>query len=59
MKVGFSVNQNYDSGGAWDECILLHCDDNTILRFDNIKELQKFGEKILNMIPEIEEVDGK
>jgi len=40
MDVGFSVNLHDKSGDAWSKCLLLHFDENLILKLNGIKDLK-------------------
>ena len=41
-KLTFSVNQCNHKGDVFDECILIHINDDCILRFNDITEYDKF-----------------
>lgn len=56
MTASFSINLYDNEGDAFEECILLYCNENTILKFKNISELNDFANSIKNdLIPEIKE----
>jgi hypothetical protein len=42
MDVSFSINQHDSDGDVYDQCVLLHCGDSTILRFENVEKLEQF-----------------
>jgi hypothetical protein len=55
MEYGFSINL-YDMDGDCNEtCILAHIGDNTILKFKDADELEKFANQILGSLKEIKE----
>ena len=51
--LGFSTNLYDNDGDKYDECVLLHIDDDTILRFETIEQLEKFADDIKDMLEEI------
>lgn len=55
MKLGFSVNQCDSDGDNWDKCIILHINENIMLRFSNTDEWVVFAENMLKMVAEINE----
>lgn len=56
MQVDFSVDMHDRYGDQTEKCILLHISASTILRFENLNELETFAKKILDrVVPEIRE----
>lgn len=55
MKYGFSINLYDKDGDIYDDGILVHVGDNTILKFKDTVELEDFAKAILKSLPEIEE----
>jgi hypothetical protein len=49
MNISYTLDQVDKDIGTWDRCILIHIDDNLILRFSNYDELVK-GVEQLNYI---------
>ena len=41
MKIGFSVNLHDSDGDVFDKCIVLYLGDMTMIRIENIKELEQ------------------
>jgi hypothetical protein len=39
MNILYTINQNDPIAGVWDKCVLLHVDDNLIIRLRNYDEL--------------------
>jgi hypothetical protein len=54
-KLTFSTETAEYCGRICKKEIYLHIDHTTILPFDNIDDLKKFAQDILNMLPEIKE----
>ena len=57
-EIGFSINQHDYEGDVVDDCILLHIDNNTIIRFDSSDSLERFSDDIKNMLKEIRETES-
>lgn len=55
MKVAFGINEHDSDGDVYDTCIKLYCNDTTIIKFEDLDELMRFGSKILEMRKEIQE----
>jgi len=55
MNYGFSTNLYDKEGDSYDDCILVHVGDSTIIKFKNAVELEDFAKAILKSLPEIEE----
>lgn len=53
--ISFSVNTYDHDGDLIDNCILLHLSNNTILRVENIDELENMIEQLYNIKVEIEQ----
>lgn len=53
MEITFSQNFYDRDGDVWDECILIHCGDNTVLRFGDMNDLSKFIEGVKKCRDEI------
>jgi hypothetical protein len=49
MNISYTLNQIDKDIGTWDHCILLHVDDNLILRMNNYDEL----EEVINQLSAI------
>jgi len=56
MDVGFSVNLRDEDGDIFDECVLLHVGENTLLKFTDIKELRNFASSINDCVGEIKDM---
>ena len=57
MKVTFSINLNDSDGDSFDDCILIHLDDRTIIKLDDIEELGELInslERVKNEIPDFQ-----
>lgn len=55
MKARFSIDFYDHEGDVWDECILLHCNENVILKFNTYKEFSGFIVSLLNIKKELKE----
>ena len=55
MNYGFSLNLRDDDGDVYEECLLVHVGDKTIIKFKDDKELEEFAKRILGSLPEIKE----
>lgn len=55
MRFSFSINQYDRDGDLFDKCVLGHFDSNTILRFENLKEMEILIEKMQSAVAEIKE----
>jgi hypothetical protein len=55
MKYSFSVNLYDKDGDEFDKCILVHVGDNTMIKFKDINELEKFADDILSSLGEIKD----
>lgn len=53
--ISFSVNTYDHDGDLIDNCILLHLSNNTILRVENLDELENMIEQLYNIKVEIEQ----
>ena len=53
MDLRFGVNLYDKDGDVYKHAILLFIDENVILKFDSLFELEGFRDKITNMLPEI------
>jgi len=56
MDVGFSINLRDEDGDIYNECILLHVRENTILKFTDVKELKGFALFINGCVGEIRDM---
>ena len=55
MSVTFSINRYDESGHCREKCILIHSkNDDFILRFENIEELQEFKHGLEVCVEEIQ-----
>jgi peptide methionine sulfoxide reductase MsrA len=52
-KVTFSLNLYDDEGDQYSEGIFIHIDDNIILRFENIEDVEDFTKQLTKIISEI------
>ncbi len=55
MQYSWSVNYYDSDGDLVEKCILVHVEENTILKFPDIEHLENFAKTILHSIPEIKE----
>ena len=55
MKYAFSVNLYDRDGDEFDNCVLAHIGEDTIIKFKDVEELEKFAHIILNSMKEIKE----
>ena len=55
MKYGWSLNLHDRDGDVYDECLLVHVGEDTILKFTSVEELDAFADKIKGSIREIKE----
>lgn len=55
MQIGYSINQRDEDGDPFDTCVLIHIDNNIILRFKNYDKLSEFVDKLSNMKDEVRE----
>jgi|688.fasta_scaffold520739_2 hypothetical protein len=55
VNVGFSVNMCDKYGDKFDDCLLLHINDNIILRLSNLQELDRLINQLKNIRDEIDE----
>ena len=55
MEYGFSINLYDMDGCSYDDCILVHVGDTTILKFKDTRELEEFANQILGSLKEIKE----
>jgi hypothetical protein len=55
MRFSFSVNLYDNEGDLFDVCVLAHFDSNTILRFENLKEMELLIENMQTAVIEIKE----
>jgi hypothetical protein len=46
MNISHTVNQFLENGEAWDRSILLHIEDNIILRLDNFADLESLIDQL-------------
>ena len=53
MEYSFSVNMYDDEGDAFDTCVIAHIGPSTMVRFENVTELEQFAKKITASIPEL------
>jgi hypothetical protein len=56
MKTSWAENLYDYEGDKYDDCILLFCDDNVILKFKHIEELDEFANSVKRMVNEIKEI---
>lgn len=57
-KITFSVNLHDTDGDVFEECILLHIENVTILKVKNIEEIQTMIGNLNNIVEEIQETYG-
>lgn len=55
MNITFSVNLYDHEGDCYDECILLHINDTSVLRLNDKKELSELIRQLLIVKEEIDE----
>lgn len=55
MNYSFSVNLHDRDGDKFDDGVFAHIGDNTIIKFKDIDELEKFANDILGSLEEIRE----
>lgn len=55
MKYGWSLNLHDRDGDVYEECVLVHVGEDTILKFKSVEELDAFADKIKGSIREIKE----
>lgn len=55
MKASFSIDQHDKDGDVFDECILLHLEPNTIIRFENYREFSAFVDSLPSVRDELRE----
>jgi hypothetical protein len=58
MKLSFAHNLHDRDGDLYENCLLLFCEPNLILKFENSGELEVFANRILEMLPEIRESEN-
>ena len=54
MKVSFSINQYDEDGDAFDQCLLLHFGETSIIRLASVQELKEVIENLNKIVKEIE-----
>ncbi|MCP1159318.1 hypothetical protein [Bacillus infantis] len=54
-EVTFSINEYDYEGDSFDDCIKIHIDETFTLRFDDIKKLDEFINKLSGISNEIRE----
>lgn len=52
-RVLFSIDRYDSDGDCTDRCVCLHLQNGVILEFEDANALERFGQNILNMLPEI------
>lgn len=57
MKVSWATNLYDYEGDEYEKCVLLFCGDNTILKFKDSEELERFIDNIRGMMNEIKEYE--
>ena len=55
MNYSWSLNLHDRDGDVYDECLLVHVGEDTILKFTSAEELDAFADKIKGSIREIKE----
>ena len=55
MKYSWATNLYDYEGDSYEDCILVFCGEETILRFKTPGELKQFANEILRSLPEVEE----
>jgi hypothetical protein len=58
MEVSFTLNLHDDEGDVYDNCLLLHFDKKTILKLDNIEELEDIIAVLQDIKTELNEKYG-
>lgn len=53
MKTTFSIDMHDSDGDRYLKGVLIHIDENFILRFEDLDKLEEFAEGLLAMLPEI------
>lgn len=54
-KLGFSINLHDKDGDVFEQGILLHLNNGTIITFNTLDEYKDFINQMQSVIPEIEE----
>lgn len=55
MKLGWALNLYDYEGDSYEDCVLLFCGENTILKFKDSNELEGFADQIKSMLKNIRE----
>lgn len=55
MTYFWSINFYDSDGDLFEECILVHAGEGTILKFQSVEDLETFAKEILRSLPEIKE----
>lgn len=59
MDYGWSTNLHDNEGDIYEQCLLVHIGDNTIIKFKDSVELEQFAERILASLNEIRESEAR
>jgi hypothetical protein len=55
MKVSWALNLYDYEGDSYEDCLLLFCGENTILKFKDSNELDAFADRIKSILKTIRE----
>lgn len=55
MKVCFSVDLRDKDGDVYEECILIHVDNRTILKFNSFLEVSDFSNQVGSLLKEFKD----
>lgn len=55
MELSFSVDLCDNEGDVYDECILIHIGESTIIKFSSFAEVVAFSYQLSGLLPELKE----
>jgi hypothetical protein len=55
VELSFSVDLCDNEGDVYDECILIHVGESTIIKFSSFSEVVAFSSQLSGMLPELKE----
>ena len=56
MKFSWTVGLHDADGDEYEKCVLVFCNDSTILKFKTSVEIEAFANEMLRCLPEMREV---